>query len=70
MRFTYTGKLYCSFTRTPGKSRDLWFIINKKKKKKQNKTWQIHFFNKQTVNEQQGIGSLKHKATLGLNETT
>ena len=42
----------------------------KKKKKKQNKTWQIHFFNKQTVNEQQGIGSIKHKATLGLNETT
>ena len=62
MSFTYTGELYCSFTRTPGKSRDLWFIINLKKKTK--KTWQIHFFNKQTVNEQQGIGSLKHKDSM------
>ena len=45
-------------------------MIYHKLKKKQKKTWQIHFFNKQTVNEQQGIGSLKHKATLGLNKTT
>ena len=40
------------------------------KLKKIKKTWQIHFFNKKTVNEPQGIGSLNRKATLGLNEKT
>ena len=39
-------------------------MIYHKFKKKKKKTWQIHFFNKQTVNEQQGIGSLKHKDSM------
>ena len=34
------------------------------KQKQKKKPWQIHFFNKQKVNEQQGIGSLNCKATL------
>ena len=66
MCFTYTAN--CTVLSPEHLVKTEIYDLFKLKKKKN--PWQIHFFNKKTVNEPQGIGSLNRKATLGLNEKT
>ena len=62
MCFTYTAN--CTVLSPEQLVKTEIYDLFKFKTKKKKKTWQIHFFNKQKVNEQQGIGSLNCKATL------